>query len=399
MSVKIQLGFTADGASAPFLTLDDPIKGRLDDPRWVLGGGEGLVEVTDYVRSFNISRGKSRELDKYQTGSASVQFNNENRYFDPTYAASPFFGQLVPYRALVITVDDVVQFTGIVDDYNIEYDLSGMSYVSCTGSDIFAQLASLELVDYVPDEEISGTRIDNALTNAGWSVTARNIDAGSSMIASQVVDDGTNLLAYIQAVAASEFGDVYATKDGKIRFIQRNGNAGGTAINLGEGGIAFNQVQAMYGSELLYNYLSVSNEVAEVVVSDADSISAYGQRDISIDTYLANEADLEPMANFLLSQYKDPEYRFEAIGFKLKKLSPVDRAALLNLELGQIVVISFTPSGIPPQVVKAGKVIRIEQNHNPNDANFVIGIQTFTNPVFILDDPYFGRLDTAVLGY
>jgi len=40
MTVKIELGFTADGAGAPFLTLDDPTLGRLDTAGIYLGGGE-----------------------------------------------------------------------------------------------------------------------------------------------------------------------------------------------------------------------------------------------------------------------------------------------------------------------------------------------------------------------
>lgn len=399
MTVKVELGFTADGASAPFLILDDPVQGVLDDIRWVLGGGEGLVDVTAHVRNFNISRGKSRELDRFQTGSASVQFNNENRYFDPTYEESPFYGQLVPYRAIRISVDDVVQFTGIVDDYNIEYDISGMSVVTCNAVDIFAQLASLELTDYVPDEELSGVRINNALTNAGWSIDARNVDTGSAVIASQVVDDGTSLLNYIQAVAASEPGDLFADKDGKVRFIARDGISGSGGVVLGEDGIKVNAIEATYGSELLYNFLTVSNGVASYQVTDADSIAAYGQRDLTVETYLANDADLEPMANFLLSQYANPEYRFESVVINLDKLDEVDRASLLNLELGEYLVVKFTPSNIPPQIVKAGKVIRIEQSHNPNTSVIQFGLQTYNSPLFILDDPYFGRLDTGVLGY
>ena len=43
MTIKVELGFTEAGASAPFFTLDDPVLGVLDSPLGVLGGGEVLV--------------------------------------------------------------------------------------------------------------------------------------------------------------------------------------------------------------------------------------------------------------------------------------------------------------------------------------------------------------------
>lgn len=399
MSVKVELGFTADGASAPFFTLDDAVQGVLDDSRWVLGGAEGLVDVTAHVRSVSISRGKSRELDRYQTGSAQVSFNNNLRQFDPTYTGSPYFGQLVPSRQLVITVDGEIQFTGITDDWGIDYDLSGMSIAVCTGVDVFAELNQLTFTDYAPDEELTGTRIENALTNVGWPAGARQIDTGNGLVIDQFVDDGTNALSYLQAIAASEPGDVFATKDGKVRFIARDSSATSGGVTLGEDGIGVNALQAVYGSELLYNRITVSNASTSALAEDLSSIEAYGVRDLTIDTYLANDDDLQVMADYLLAQYSNPEYRFESVDITLNKLTAEEKASLLALELGDFVVVKFTPSGIPPQIARAGKVIRLDQSHDPNIQRISIGLQTYTYPVFILDDLFLGKLDTSSLGW
>lgn len=399
MAVQVQLGFTADGAGAPFFTLDDAVQGVLDDSRWVLGGAQGLVDVTDNVRSVSISRGKSRELDRYQTGSAQVSFNNNLRQFDPTYTASPYFGQLVPSRQLVITVDGVVQFTGITDDWGIDYDIGGMSIAVCTGVDVFAELNQLTFTSYAPNVELTGTRIDNALTNVSWPAGARSIDTGNASVIDQLVDDGTNALSYLQAIAASEPGDVFATKDGKLRFVSRDGSGTSAGVTLGEDGISVNALQAVYGSELLYNSVTVSNASTMATAQDLTSIAAYGIRDLTIDTYLANDADLQTMADYLLAQYSNPEYRFESVDVILNNLSAGEKASLLALELGDFVVVKFTPSGIPPQIARAGKVIRLDQSHDPNTQRISIGLQTYTNPVFILDDLFLGKLDTSSLGW
>lgn len=400
MTLKVELGFTDVGASAPFLTLDDPIKGRLDDIRWVLGGGQGLVDVTAYVRTASWNRGKSRDLGRYEPGSANVTFNNDNRYFDPTYTESPFFGQLVPKRKMVITYNDVVQFTGTTEDWNIDYDLSGMSVASCSASDGLATLANLTFTDYLPDEELSGARINSALDNIGWSATEREIDAGQAFIVDQIVEDSTNALAYLTNVASSEPGQLFCKKNGDIRFIARDSGANSSGVTFGgDSGIGISAIEVVYGSELLYNRFVVTNQSAEYVAEDAQSIETYGARDISIDTYLSNDDDLEPYANVLLAQYKNPEYRFDSVTVILNGLSEAERDALATIELGQYTTVRFTPSGIPPEIVRYGKIIRIEANHTPNMATMTFGLQTFANPVFILDDPLLGKLDTGVLGY
>jgi len=48
------------------------------------------VDVTAFVRSVSIRRGRSRELDRFSTGTATVVFNNEDRRFDPLYSAGPY---------------------------------------------------------------------------------------------------------------------------------------------------------------------------------------------------------------------------------------------------------------------------------------------------------------------
>lgn len=398
-NIKVLIGFTADGSSAPFFTLDDAVQGVLDDPRWVLGGGEGLVDVSAHVRRVSLSRGKSGDLSGYTSGSCSVQFNNNLRFFDPTYTASPYFGQLVPKRQLVITVDDEVQFTGQVEDWDVDYDLSGMSIATCSGSDTLSQLANLFLTDYLPDSELTGVRINGALDNVSWPADSRDIADGQSVVVDQIVDDGTNVWSYIQNVAVSEPGQLYATKDGRIKFTARDSAGSSGNIVFGNDGIDISSLSAIYGAELLYNRVTLTNSTSSFTAEDSDSILAYGARDLTIDTYLENDTDLEPIANLILSQYKNPEYRFDQISVMLDSLSPEEQASILSLDLGQFVTVKFTPSGIPPEIVRYGKVIRIEQEHNPSYSMFSIGLQTSPNPVFILDDPLLGKLDTGVLAY
>ena len=53
-------------------------------------GGELFYDVTDRVKSYSISRGLSRELDRFVAGGASITFTNQDRAFDPFYESSPY---------------------------------------------------------------------------------------------------------------------------------------------------------------------------------------------------------------------------------------------------------------------------------------------------------------------
>jgi hypothetical protein len=74
------------------------------------------VDVTDYVRSVSIRRGRSRELDRFSTGTASIVFNNEDRRFDPLYSAGPYFGQILPRLRVTVVRDEISLFDGLIEE-------------------------------------------------------------------------------------------------------------------------------------------------------------------------------------------------------------------------------------------------------------------------------------------
>ena len=73
---KVELGFDLTGNNTgPYFRLDDPTAGVLDNTSWLLGGTV-FFDVSSYVQGFSTRRGKSRQLDRYSTGQASVVFDN-----------------------------------------------------------------------------------------------------------------------------------------------------------------------------------------------------------------------------------------------------------------------------------------------------------------------------------
>lgn len=401
MSVKIELGFTQAGVGAPFFTIGDSTKGVIGSSTYVIGGGELFVDVTEYLQSFAITRGKSRELDRFNAGQLSAAFTNNNRFFDPTYTSSPYYGQIVPKRSVRVSVDNVYQFYGVTDDWNITYDPSGNSVASLSAFDAFSIIANNALTAFAPDEELSGARVSAVLDNINWPAALRNIDTGEELMEAQIVTDGANALDYLNTVGLSEVGLLFMAKDGKVRFIGRNSSYSSSAVVFSDNGtdIPYTDIAVVYGSELLYNSIILTSSAGTATVTDPVSQATYGPSEYSATTYLANYSDLESIAGGLLATYKDPEFRFERITVNLDQITPTQRADLLALELGSLIQVEFTPSQIPPSITRTGRVIAISQSHTPTESLMTIGLAAVDGAPLIIGSTTFGIIGVGVIGF
>ncbi len=106
MATRVQIAFDLSAtAGVNFFTLDDDDKGVLDNTAYLLGG-DVLIDVTSFVRDFNVKRGRSTTLAKFTAGQANVTLDNRTRIFDPTFATGTYFGQILPRKQIVIDRDD-----------------------------------------------------------------------------------------------------------------------------------------------------------------------------------------------------------------------------------------------------------------------------------------------------
>lgn len=396
MSVKVELGFTEDAQGVTFFTLDDPVKGVLDNTEYRIGGGEVFRDVSEFLISYNTNRGKSRELGRYDAGQASVNFENTTRAFDPTFEDSPFFGQIVPKRQLRISVDDEVQYLGVIQDWNIAYDPGGQSIATAQALDSFSFLSGLELEDDTFGEELSSARINRVLNEIGWSVSDRDISTGRATLEESEITDGTNALSYLQLAARSEPSDFFISKSGDITLLPRNIPFSDDGLLFAEtGGIPYKTISVIYGSELLYNRVTTTSTAGEVTESDITSITTYGERDFNEPTLLSSTGQLRDLADALVSQYAEPELRIEGLTIDLRSISPSQRTSLLGLDLGDIVQVQFTPNDIPPAIDRFGKVIGITQTIQPGSEEMQIRLQDSLGQLLRLGNAEFGKLDSG----
>jgi hypothetical protein len=410
-NVKVELGLNL-GQRDPFaFVLDNATRGVLDNTEFTLGG-DRFFDITPRLVTTTVRRGKNNALDRIDAGITSIVVDNSDREFDPLYENGPYFGQLVPRRSVRVSANDLPVFVGFIDDFDIQYEPGKQSVVQIQVSDAFSVLANSGLEEFTPDSELSGARINTVLDRpeVGWPEELRDIDPGNSVMLDADVAEGTGTLEYLQLVSDSEFGTLFLAKDGKIAYRERNAVPNipdlvfSDEIESGEyTGIQFADVNIVYGSENLYNRITLENAdlfPEQAFAEDANSQILYGPRTLTQSGLLIQDPDqLEFLAEFLLARYKEPQYRFETVTVVLDTITPENQDKVLDLEIGDIVLVRFEPSDIPPAIEQYCRIIGINHDWNPGSKNISFSLERLDFAIFILDDAVLGQLDNDRLAY
>jgi hypothetical protein len=410
--VKVELGVNVAQSDTVGFKLGDATRGVLDNTAYTLSGLR-FYDITNQLFSASTSRGKNDALGRIDAGQITIELDNSTRTFDPLYAAGPYYGQLIPGRQIRISCNDYPVISGYIDDIDIIYDPSNRSIVSMTAADSLSNLTINNLPEVVPDAELSGARVTRILDlpEVAWPAADRNIDVGDTLLSDTIIEEGTQAVQYLQNIAASEAGEIFIAKDGKFTFIERNATPNVIDIIFTDEGptagytdIPFANLSVVYGSEQLYNRIILTNNIPvfpdEAIAEDVNSQLIYGPRSLTqTDLLMDSAADLQFLADFLLARFKSPQYRFESMDIVLDELSEVQQDAVLDLEIGDIVEVHFTPSNIPPAIEKYVKIIGISHDWNSSQKRINFSLETLDFTLFILDDAILGVLDEDRLSY
>jgi hypothetical protein len=411
-AVKVELGVDLGARDPNTFILDDATRGVLDNTEFTLSG-DRLFDITDRLLSVSTSRGKNQALDRIDAGQLSIVVDNSDRLFDPLYVDGFYFGQLIPGKELRVTCNGFPVIYGFVDDLDIAYEPGNRSVVSFQAADALSNLTINNLPEVFPDVELSGARITRILDlpEIAWPDDQRSIDTGNSFMSDTDISEGTQAVSYLQLVATSEAGEVFVSKDNKFVFQARNSPPG--VIDLifsdeasipGYTVIPFAQLEVVYGTEELYNRIVLTNDFPlfpeEAFAEDAESQLVYGPRSYTVNGLLNNEpSDLQFLADFLLARFKEPQYRFQSLSVVLDVLSEAQQNEVLDLEIGNVVQVKFTPSGIPPAIEQYCRVIGISHDWQNNEKRINLSLERLDFSLFILDDPVLGILDEDRLSY
>jgi len=87
------------------------------------------TDISSYVRSANVRRGRSDDFSEFPAGTASIVLDNISRKFDPFNSSSPFNGKLTPRKQIRITgvIGGVTKpiFRGYVNGFPVSWTNSG----------------------------------------------------------------------------------------------------------------------------------------------------------------------------------------------------------------------------------------------------------------------------------
>lgn len=404
--IKVEIGFDlTDSPASPFFKLDDSVKGVLDNTEYRLGGTL-YYDVTDRAVAVNISRGKDALVYGYPAGEAKVEFRNDDRAFDPLYPLSPFAGQIIPRRELRISANDVEIYHGWIDDWDLVYSRDGNSIAIAKALDAIYLINNQIIFPHTPAVEKTGERINAILDRPeiNWPSTLRDIDAGGATLGAYAIEDDINAYQYLQNVASSDPGDVFITREGNFAFRDRLAAPSSTSlVEFGEGGVPIDEIRVVYGSEQMFNQVTISRQTGGTVTAlDALSIDQYGVRSWEItDSQVSTDAQLVDIALGLAAQYSQPAYRFDGIDVYLAKpnISTVDKNKILSLDFGDICSVTFTPNGVGDPIERYVEVISIEHQIEVDFHTVTLGFKEIAYAPLVLDDVVFGKLDVGTLSW
>jgi hypothetical protein len=330
----------ANGATFAYpLILDDPIYGHLNDG--VLADGPAdLVEITDQVMRVSTRRGRNRILSNFEAGTATVTINDPNSNFDPFNASGPYYGKLIPLRKIRIWADTPYQgstvriylFSGYITSYDTAFyeGTNTTATVTLQCVDGFRLLNNVSTgVPPIPGTfagQLSGNRIQDILTFAGFPASMRSINPGLSTM--QADPGGArSALAAIQTVEQSEFGAFFMSRQGEAKFLDRNSVeqlADITARLYSDTGAAGTQPYASidfaYDDQLILNNVTVTalNSVNPQTITDQASIDRYfiksGQR---TGILVQSDQEANDQARTLVAARKTAELRIDSMNLNI----------------------------------------------------------------------------------
>jgi hypothetical protein len=416
-ALQVLVGFqTTANFGQPF-QLNDAVFGKLNTGTL---GGIQFADLTTLVQSVSINRGRSRQLQEFNAGTATVSFWNKSRVLDPLNTASPYWNTsanmtgIVPRLPIQILANGIPIFTGLIQDWNVDYDLGNNDIVYASCADDFTVLSSNVLDDHTVSAQLTGARINTVFDYSEVLYQgARQIGAGTSTLGSTAanagfsISQGTTLLNYLQTITTSEQGYLYMSAEGTLVFKGRTEvlNLQADAIFTGDTsvGVPYQTLMNEFGDELLYNVIVTESPAGgPYTATDNDSVAQYQAQTYNLTSLLnSSTSEVQSLGQYLLGKYKQPVLRFTGLSTQLIALSDAKQNICLNLDLTDIATVTKhfavgTPTSATQTVIISGI------SHNITPGSHIIAYtfeSTDSNQYLTLNDAIFGTLNNNLLSF
>lgn len=234
--IELDAGFFQDQ-----FTLDSDTDGILDQD--FLDGSTTFFDVTPYVISVNIKRGRDSQDAQFGAATCSIildDLKGQDR-FSVANQASPYWnverGRLgfEPRRKIRISRDDEPIFVGFINAYDTTFDIDGHNMITVSGVDAFFLLSTTTIDTFTPPAEKSGARVDRilGLPEVGFpNDPAPVIAEGVANLSSLEVSTQTPLAYFNQIIQSAEQGRLYVDRRGRLTWEARTPKATDAAVSM-----------------------------------------------------------------------------------------------------------------------------------------------------------------------
>jgi hypothetical protein len=417
--LEIDTGYRWDA-----FTLDDDLKGELNNTEYTLDGSSQYASVMDGTIALTAKRGRENTGDQFGVGTMNFTLNDTyaDGVFNPFDTTSPYYDPnnnqpgLAPLRQVRFSRYNSLGvkkylWVGYIVNFDYTFTLGGLDTVSVNCADFSYQLGQTFLAEWNVTEELSSVRFNNLLDLPEVSYTGtRDIAIGVATLggaAAWTVANGTSVAAYANKINQAEQGRIFVNREGTIVFDSRIGTTLGNPVaEFHDDGteIGYSAIDISFQADTVVNRASIQHAGASSpqVAEDLASQALYLIQTESItDSLLHNDAAALTLAEYLINA--NPEPRFNFLGTEFPGTPALDQDILALLDVGDLINIqkSITTSAGPSQFAQNLTIEGLEHRLTLSAGHAVTYYTAPTTIVYelILNDLVYGTLDEEnVLG-
>lgn len=195
-------------------------------------------------------------------------------------------------------------------------------------------------------------RLGRILDLAEWPALLREIDAGAATFQSANLE-GQTVLDHAQKVADTEFGLLFISRDGKVRFVDRASQAartpGPTVYGDGAGEVGYRSIRPDDGDEVIRNSATISRYNGVAKTATGATIDEFGRFQYTLDGLLHDsDSYSSSYAQFIVDEYEEPRRRIVelTVGPPKDGSEALFYPAMLGPEIGDAISVTHTPQGL-----------------------------------------------------
>lgn len=283
------------------------------------------LPATD-VRAVSLRRGRTREDQSFQPGTATIVLDNRSGLYDPDNPSGPYlwYGYSLLSRGLPVRVRGTYASTaytiyaGQIEDVIPDQSLDPVSTITVV--DALGQLGQADLPEITAaySGDTTATRAGRILDAAAWSATARSLTGSRTMLPTTL---NATALSLLEQCAQCENGRVFADRSGTVVLQPYESAFTATQrLTLSDtreaGTVEYDSLTTSPGGSYLTNTVTITTTTGSTVTyANAGSIARFGTYAKAITAPLVSGSQVAALAQSIGDRFAFPQTRVNRIEY------------------------------------------------------------------------------------